>query len=94
MRPLKWNLNLREFPLFKNATFQWMNAIHSAYLNYLCVLLLLQVRPYTPTKLDPESGYLELVVKAYDQAKMSKHLHSLKAGSDAVEMFGPVGSLK
>ena len=57
-------------------------------------MLLYKVRPYTPTKIDPESGYLELVVKAYDQAKMSRHLHSLKAGSDSVEMFGPVGSLK
>ena len=51
-----------------------------------------QVRPYTPTSLD--NGYLELVVKAYDQAKMSRHLHALEPGTGSVEMFGPVGSLK
>jgi cytochrome-b5 reductase len=50
------------------------------------------VRPYSPTVFMP-GDYIELVVKAYEQAKMSKHLHSLNLGQ-TIEMFGPVGSLK
>lgn len=49
------------------------------------------VRPYSPTVF--AGSTLELVVKAYEQAKMSKFLHGMSVG-DSIEMFGPVGSLK
>jgi len=51
------------------------------------------VRPYTPTLFDTGNRSVTLVVKAYDQAKMSSHLHALPVGATC-EMFGPVGSLK
>ena len=34
------------------------------------------VRPYTPSH--TTIGYLELVIKRYEEGKMSKHIHSLK----------------
>ncbi|KAF4323266.1 hypothetical protein BBO99_00001546 [Phytophthora kernoviae] len=46
------------------------------------------VRPYTPTNVNEEKGFLELVVKGYSQGKMSKHIVELKEG-DSLEMKGP-----
>ena len=46
------------------------------------------VRPYTPTNVNEEKGFLELVVKGYPQGKMSKHIVELKEG-DLLEMKGP-----
>lgn len=45
------------------------------------------VRPYTPSH--TTIGYLELVVKAYPEGKMSKHIHSLKPG-DTLDFKGPM----
>ncbi|TMW66424.1 hypothetical protein Poli38472_004189 [Pythium oligandrum] len=46
------------------------------------------VRPYTPTNLNDELGFLELVVKGYPQGLLSKHIVELKEG-DSLEMKGP-----
>ncbi|RLN63193.1 hypothetical protein BBJ29_006057 [Phytophthora kernoviae] len=46
------------------------------------------VRPYTPTNVNEEKGFLELVVKGYSQGRMSKHIVELKEG-DSLEMKGP-----
>uniref|UniRef100_M4BN66 NADH-cytochrome b5 reductase n=1 Tax=Hyaloperonospora arabidopsidis (strain Emoy2) TaxID=559515 RepID=M4BN66_HYAAE len=46
------------------------------------------VRPYTPTNVNEEKGFLELVVKGYPQGKMSKHIVELKEG-DSLDMKGP-----
>jgi cytochrome-b5 reductase len=36
------------------------------------------VRPYTPVSGPDAAGYLDLVVKAYAQGKMSKHMGDMK----------------
>ncbi|KAG5354607.1 NADH-cytochrome b5 reductase 2 [Yarrowia sp. B02] len=47
------------------------------------------VRPYTPVS-DPDAqGEFELVVKAYPDGKMSKHIHELKQG-DTLSFKGPI----
>ena len=46
------------------------------------------IRPYTPILPDEPSDYFDLVVKAYPDGKMSKHIHSLKP-NDVLEMKGP-----
>jgi cytochrome-b5 reductase len=46
------------------------------------------VRPYTPTNVNEEKGFLELVVKGYPHGLMSKHIVDLKEG-DSLEMKGP-----
>eukprot|EP00644_Phytophthora_capsici_P001005 jgi/Phyca11/509270/fgenesh2_kg.PHYCAscaffold_43_\ len=46
------------------------------------------VRPYTPTNVNEEKGFLELVVKGYPQGKLSKHIVGLNEG-DSLEMKGP-----
>jgi cytochrome-b5 reductase len=46
------------------------------------------VRPYTPTNLNSEKGFLELVVKGYPTGKLSKHIFELQVG-DELEMKGP-----
>ncbi|KAL4110828.1 hypothetical protein PRIC1_002513 [Phytophthora ramorum] len=45
-------------------------------------------RPYTPTNVNDEKGFLELVVKGYPQGKLSKHIVELKEG-DSLDMKGP-----
>ncbi|KAL3159030.1 hypothetical protein ABBQ32_011029 [Trebouxia sp. C0010 RCD-2024] len=47
------------------------------------------IRPYTPTSPKDAKGYFDLVVKVYEQGKMSKHFGELKEG-DEVEMKGPL----
>jgi len=47
-------------------------------------------RAYTPISSDDELGYFELVVKVYEQGKMSRHLDSMKVG-DSIELRGPKG---
>lgn len=47
------------------------------------------VRPYTPTNLNEQRGYLELVIKGYPAGKLSKHMVELQPG-DEVEMRGPL----
>lgn len=46
------------------------------------------VRPYTPTNINEEKGFLELVVKGYPTGLLSKHIVELKEG-DSLEMKGP-----
>ncbi|KAG6968352.1 hypothetical protein JG688_00005860 [Phytophthora aleatoria] len=46
------------------------------------------VRPYTPTNVNEEKGFLELVVKGYRHGKLSKHIVELKEG-DSLDMKGP-----
>lgn len=36
------------------------------------------IRPYTPTSAKDAKGYFDLVVKVYEQGKMSKHFGELK----------------
>jgi cytochrome-b5 reductase len=38
-------------------------------------------------------GYFELMIKVYEQGKISKYMHSLNVG-DEVEFKGPTGSFK
>jgi cytochrome-b5 reductase len=45
------------------------------------------IRPYTPSH--TTIGYLELVVKRYEEGKMSRHIHSLKPG-DVLDFKGPI----
>lgn len=47
------------------------------------------IRPYTPTSPKDAKGYFDLVVKVYEQGKMSKHFGELKEG-DTLEMKGPL----
>ncbi|TYZ58864.1 hypothetical protein PybrP1_000500 [[Pythium] brassicae (nom. inval.)] len=46
------------------------------------------VRPYTPTNINSEKGFLELVVKGYPSGLLSKHIVELQEG-DVLEMKGP-----
>ncbi|GAB9464251.1 Nadh-cytochrome b5 reductase [Globisporangium polare] len=46
------------------------------------------IRPYTPTNINSEKGFLELVVKGYPTGLLSKHIVELKEG-DVLEMKGP-----
>ncbi|KAK9804386.1 hypothetical protein WJX72_010552 [[Myrmecia] bisecta] len=50
------------------------------------------IRPYTPTSLPDARGHFDLVVKAYPQGKMSKHIDDLKVG-DTLECKGPIPKL-
>ena len=36
------------------------------------------IRPYTPTSPKDAKGYFDLVIKVYEQGKMSKHFGELK----------------
>lgn len=36
------------------------------------------IRPYTPTSAKDAKGYFDLVVKVYEEGKMSKHFGELK----------------
>lgn len=50
------------------------------------------IRPYTPTS-DPDTrGYFDLVVKVYEQGKMSKHLGEVNKG-DNIMVKGPIKKL-
>ena len=57
------------------------------------------MRAYTPTSLDDDVGFVEMVIKVYfrnenprfpDGGKMSQHFESLKIG-DTIDIKGPVG---
>ena len=39
------------------------------------------IRPYTPTSPKDAKGYFDLVVKVYEQGKMSKHFGELKVNA-------------
>ncbi|KAG4909405.1 NADH--cytochrome b5 reductase 1-like isoform X1 [Glycine soja] len=51
------------------------------------------VKPYTPTTLDTDVGYFELVVKMYPQGRMSHHFREMREG-DYMAVKGPKGRFK
>ncbi|GMK56474.1 hypothetical protein CspeluHIS016_0303140 [Cutaneotrichosporon spelunceum] len=48
------------------------------------------MRSYTPTTLDNDKGYFEVVAKTYPQGNISKYLAGLKVG-ESVQVRGPKG---
>ncbi|KAF5821115.1 putative cytochrome-b5 reductase [Helianthus annuus] len=50
-------------------------------------------KPYTPTTLDTDAGYFELVIKMYPQGRMSHHFREMKEG-DYLSVKGPKGEFK
>ncbi|XP_020597717.1 NADH--cytochrome b5 reductase 1 isoform X2 [Phalaenopsis equestris] len=51
------------------------------------------IKPYTPTTLDSDVGYFELVIKMYPQGRMSHHFREMKVG-DYLSVKGPKGRFK
>ncbi|KAI5406900.1 NADH-cytochrome b5 reductase [Lathyrus oleraceus] len=51
------------------------------------------IKPYTPTTLDTDIGYFELVVKMYPQGRMSHHFNEMREG-DHLAVKGPKGRFK
>ncbi|XP_048504487.1 NADH--cytochrome b5 reductase 1 isoform X2 [Beta vulgaris subsp. vulgaris] len=50
-------------------------------------------KPYTPTTLDSDVGYFELVIKMYPQGRMSHHFREMQEG-DYLAVKGPKGRFK
>ncbi|XP_077211150.1 NADH--cytochrome b5 reductase 1-like isoform X1 [Tasmannia lanceolata] len=48
------------------------------------------IKPYTPTTLDSDVGYFELVIKMYPQGRMSHHFREMRVG-DYLSVKGPKG---
>ncbi|KAG1365564.1 NADH--cytochrome b5 reductase 1 [Cocos nucifera] len=46
------------------------------------------IKPYTPTTLDSDVGYFELVIKMYPQGRMSHHFCEMRVG-DYLSVKGP-----
>ncbi|OIW03266.1 hypothetical protein TanjilG_20570 [Lupinus angustifolius] len=51
------------------------------------------IKPYTPTTLDSDVGYFELVIKMYPQGRMSHHFREMRVG-DYLAVRGPKGRFK
>ncbi|KAA8544419.1 hypothetical protein F0562_022431 [Nyssa sinensis] len=51
------------------------------------------IKPYTPTTLDSDVGYFELVIKMYPQGRMSHHFREMHEG-DCLAVKGPKGRFK
>ncbi|XP_022944291.1 NADH--cytochrome b5 reductase 1-like isoform X1 [Cucurbita moschata] len=51
------------------------------------------VKPYTPTSLDTDVGYFDLVIKMYPQGRMSHHFREMREG-DFLAVKGPKGRFK
>ncbi|CAK9176646.1 unnamed protein product [Ilex paraguariensis] len=51
------------------------------------------IKPYTPTTLDSDRGYFELVIKMYPQGRMSHHFREMRVG-DYMAVKGPKGRFK
>lgn len=51
------------------------------------------IKPYTPTTLDSDIGYFELVIKMYPQGRMSHHFREMRVG-DYLAVKGPKGRFK
>ncbi|GMG98372.1 hypothetical protein Nepgr_000212 [Nepenthes gracilis] len=51
------------------------------------------IKPYTPTTLDSDVGYFELVIKMYPQGRMSHHFREMCEG-DYLAVKGPKGRFK
>lgn len=50
------------------------------------------LRSYTPISSDEDAGYFDLLIKAYPQGNISKHLTTLKIG-DTMKVRGPKGAM-
>lgn len=51
------------------------------------------IKPYTPTTLDSDVGYFDLVIKMYPQGRMSHHFREMREG-DYMAVKGPKGRFK
>ncbi|XP_072960626.1 NADH--cytochrome b5 reductase 1-like [Typha angustifolia] len=51
------------------------------------------IKPYTPTTLDSDIGYFELVIKMYPQGRMSHHFREMRVG-DYLSVKGPKGRFR
>ncbi|PIN08084.1 NADH-cytochrome b-5 reductase [Handroanthus impetiginosus] len=51
------------------------------------------IKPYTPTTLDSDVGYFELVIKMYPQGRMSHHFREMREG-DYLAVKGPKGRFR
>ncbi|OWM73592.1 NADH--cytochrome b5 reductase 1-like [Punica granatum] len=51
------------------------------------------IKPYTPTTLDSDVGYFDLVIKMYPQGRMSHHFRTMQVG-DYLAVKGPKGRFK
>ncbi|KAK1294852.1 NADH--cytochrome b5 reductase 1 [Acorus calamus] len=51
------------------------------------------IKPYTPTTLDTDVGYFELVIKMYPQGRMSHHFREMREG-DYLSVKGPKGRFR
>ncbi|KAI3525822.1 hypothetical protein L1887_04943 [Cichorium endivia] len=51
------------------------------------------IKPYTPTTLDTDVGYFELVIKMYPQGRMSHHFREMREG-DYMAVKGPKGRFR
>ncbi|KAK9289572.1 hypothetical protein L1049_007728 [Liquidambar formosana] len=51
------------------------------------------IKPYTPTTLDSDVGFFELVIKMYPQGRMSHHFREMRVG-DHLAVKGPKGRFK
>ncbi|KAA8519032.1 hypothetical protein F0562_016194 [Nyssa sinensis] len=51
------------------------------------------IKPYTPTTLDSDVGYFELVIKMYPQGRMSHHFREMRVG-DYMSVKGPKGRFR
>jgi cytochrome-b5 reductase len=51
------------------------------------------IKPYTPTTLDSDVGYFNLVIKMYPQGRMSHHFREMRVG-DYLAVKGPKGRFK
>lgn len=49
-------------------------------------------RPYTPVSSNDEIGYFDMVIKIYDQGRMTQYLDSIQLG-EYIEARGPLGML-
>jgi cytochrome-b5 reductase len=46
------------------------------------------IRPYTPVSVSDQEGYFDLMIKVYENGKMSKHINMMNPG-DKIEFMGP-----
>ncbi|KAL8129991.1 hypothetical protein V2J09_019146 [Rumex salicifolius] len=51
------------------------------------------IKAYTPTTLDTDAGYFDLVIKMYPQGRMSHHFREMHEG-DYLDVKGPKGRFK
>ena len=51
------------------------------------------MRPYTPVSSEDTKGYFDLIIKRYEQGRMSRHIHGLEPG-DTLLVKGPFSKLK